>query len=200
MLYNAAINSTEDSGASASAPVCDYSSLCELSADDVDAVLGELDVGDAAATSGSSSFAQADESVLATEALKYIAGYVAFKLRHPEPQLGTISSRVLPDSEPCSSWIQTLTCGGLRQPTHSWFETVQLLESEFRKFHGSGLRKDSGIIRKLTATLSQTISDAPKLAIACFVKTRTFIRLRQINRKSASTKRFVAKKKRKYTK
>ena len=56
VLYKAVVNATDESDASkAPAPADDCSALCELkSADDFDAVLEELDVGEAARTSDGS--------------------------------------------------------------------------------------------------------------------------------------------------
>ena len=148
------------------------------------------------ATSGSmeSTIPSTNDDELTTEALKYVAGYVAFKVRREHPELGTPTGQT--DQEPtvCSRWIQTLSRGGLRQPSLVWFQTVQSLEREFRSYHGTGLRKEPGVIKTLVMTLVNKYSSAPASAVKCFIKTRTFIRMRQLNKKAASTKRFVAKK------
>ena len=134
---------------------------------------------------------------LSSEGLKYVAGYVAAKLNRRFPQLGDITSKVNPGSTIVSPWIQALSRGGLRQPSVDWYQTVQSLETEFQHYHGDGkrIRHDHGVIKRLVYKLSANHPLVPKEAITLFIKARTFIRMRYINRQSdSSKKRFVAKK------
>jgi hypothetical protein len=109
------------------------------------------------------------------EALKYVAGYVAFKLKGQYPDLGVVSSKVINEQTVCSSsWINALSRGGLRQPSAAWFQSIQNLEKEFNRHHGTDLSKESGVIKKLVDKLAVSPS-VPQTAIACFIKTRTFI-------------------------
>ena len=87
--------------------------LTELTADDIDSLLNNYDVTDQA-TSGSteSHIPSTSDDELTTEALKYVAGYVSFKVRRDYPELGTPTGQT--NSEP--NRIQTLSRGGLRQP------------------------------------------------------------------------------------
>ena len=169
--------------------------LKELSADEYDTIFGDLNTVNA--TQAATILPPRASDIMSTEALKYVAGYVAFKFRFKYPELGVVSSQLnLQVDQPltiCSPWIQCLSRGGLRQPSVIWFQTIQELEREFGKRHGLGLDKQPGIIKRLTVDVLNLVS-APEPAVACFIKTRTFIRMRHINRQAISTKKFVAKK------
>jgi hypothetical protein len=82
------------------------------------------------------------------EALKYVAGYVAFKLKGQYPDLGVVSSKVINEQTVCSSsWINALSRGGLRQPSAAWFQSIQNLKKKtFNRHHGTDLSKESGVI------------------------------------------------------
>jgi len=97
-----------------------------------------------------------------------------------------------------SPWIECLSRGGLRQrglrqPSVVWFHAVQELEREFGKRNElDELDKQPVVIKRLTADVLNLVS-APEQAVACFIKTWTFIRMRHINRQANSIRKFVAK-------
>ena len=81
--------------------------LTELSADDVDAVFRYSNAGNT--TQDETSLPPpAASDILSTEALKYVAGYVAFKFQFKYPELGIVSSQLnsqLYQRTVCSPWI-----------------------------------------------------------------------------------------------
>ena len=152
--------------------------LTELTVDDIDSLLNNYEVSDQATfDSTESTIPSTNDDELTTEALKYVAGYVAFKVRRDHPELSTPTGQTNQEPTVCSRWIQTLSRGGLRQPSLVWFQTVQSLEREFRSYHGTGLRKEPGVIKTVVMTLVNKYLSAS--AVKCFIKTRTFIRIQQ---------------------
>ena len=101
------------------------------------------------------------------------------------------------------NWLQTLSYGGLRQPSEYWFNGAQKMENEFRAYHETGLRKHRHVIKSFANRVSKHNKDVPQAAILLFFRTRTFIRLHYLNRQSAAAaankKRFTAKKMKKVT-
>jgi hypothetical protein len=138
----------------------------------------------------------------ASEGLKYIAGYVAFRLRSSQPQLGIklVSSTSYSGVKP--SWIEWLSRGGLMMPTDEWLQQAQQLEAEFQTFHGSSIRKSYGVTRGFSIQLSMKYPSIPLSAIQCFIRTRTFIRIKEQNRslQAAKKQRLLSKKINKFRK
>lgn len=64
-----------------------------------------------------------DGNIVNVEGLKYIAGYVAFKLKNKFPGLGTITSKKDSDIMLCESpWIKHVSKGGLCKPSHQFLD------------------------------------------------------------------------------
>ena len=136
---------------------------------------------------------------LSDDALNYVAGYVAFKLRREHRDLGFVCGSVSMSAGVNNSWLQQLSRGGLRQPSESWLQTARCLERDFRSYHGSSLRNERQVVSRLVTAMAIKHPLTPVAAIRCFVRTRTFIRMRYLNRKTMNTKRFVTKKIKKVT-
>lgn len=76
-----------------------------------------------------------------------------------------------------------LSRGNCIYPSDSFLETATIMEQEFQKFHGNFFNKESKIFDKLTDIVCiKTNNMFPKQVIACLVRTRTYIRLRKINK------------------
>src|SRR6218665_653648 len=131
---------------------------------------------------------------LSADALHYLAGYVAFKLKRQHPDLGQVYSQISSVPVTCRMWLSCLSRGGLRIPSDGWFRAVEQLENDFRAQHGLGLRKEKNVIASLVRTLTTKFPTVPEAAIRCFIRTRTFIRMRYLNRQKLNTKKFVTKK------
>src|SRR6218665_2294888 len=85
---------------------------------------------------------------LSVDALHYLAGYVAFKLKRQHPDLGQVSSQISSVPVTCRMWLPCLSRGGLRIPSDGWFRAVEQLENDFRAHHGSGLRKEKMLLHR----------------------------------------------------
>lgn len=123
----------------------------------------------------------ASENIIEKEALIYIAGYVAHRFRKTHPSLGspTKSLSLIGDS-----WLGCISRGNCIYPADDFLRAAEVMDAEFIKFHGPLLNKESKIFDKLTAIILQKISGAfPQKVIACLVRTRTYIRLRNQNLK-----------------
>lgn len=108
----------------------------------------------------------------------YVAGYVAHRFRKKFPKLG-VPTKLLPSSD---TWLGCISRGNCIHPEESFLTATVLMDAEFEKFHSSGLSKELKIFDKLTEIICNKISgDFSREVIACFVRTRTYIRLRNIN-------------------
>jgi len=120
---------------------------------------------------------------LSVEALRYVAGFVAFKYKKDYPQLGVVTSKasVVPNKD--HDWLRTLSRGGLREPTDDWLKVTQCLESDFKEFHGNGLSQKPNVVKDLAHSLSAKYPSSPAIAIQYFLKliSRTIIIMRQIS-------------------
>ena len=119
-----------------------------------------------------------------SQALHYVAGYVVFKLAGKVSYLGY---NPIHDSG-SSSWISRITFGGLMEPTSSWLEDARKLEAEFLEHHGNGIRRGDNIINALISAL-QKYPQMHSLATRCHIRTRTFLRMRFLNRESSERAR-----------
>src|SRR6218665_1585877 len=191
------------------ADIAQADSLTELSADDIDTFF-EGDVSEEVVMQSSSTSPGVTSGLteqmqvspadhLSADALHYLAGYVAFKLKRQHPDLGQVSSQISSAPVTCRMWLPCLSRGGLRIPSDDWFRAVEQLENDFRAYHGSGLRKEKNVIASLVRELTTKFPTVPEAAMRCFIRTRTFIRMRYLNRQKLNTKKFVTKKMKKVT-
>lgn len=68
-------------------------------------------------------------------------------------------------------------------PSESFLHAAQITDDEFIKFHGDVFSKEDKIFDNLTNIVCQKVNNNfPKEVIACLVRTRTYIRLRKINK------------------
>ena len=119
------------------------------------------------------------------QGLTYIAGFIASKFIAKYPQLGTKTKDILQKSS-INSWIMKISEGGLLAPSEEFLSHVVQFEAEFRAFHNitkwDSINRDPWVIDKFAHHLSKKFGDAydPKI-YALFAKTRTHIRIKQIN-------------------
>ena len=107
----------------------DDDTLAELSADDVMAVLNDIEHPHT--ITGTTADSQVDK--MTVYALRYIAGWVAFKFRKEHRNLGSVvtssSMSATAVAASGSSWLQSVSRGGLREPSAEWFSAVLSMES-----------------------------------------------------------------------
>lgn len=125
-------------------------------------------------------------SIIRMEALKYIAGYVAHKYRVKYPFLGTETRKLKPVDKDLD-WIRFVSDGGLIYPSDEFMQVAIIMEKEFLAFHGEfGLRREKYIFKKLTKLVKSKINstiNVPDVVLTSLIRTRTYIRLRQMNKK-----------------
>ncbi|KYN35754.1 hypothetical protein ALC56_09905, partial [Trachymyrmex septentrionalis] len=82
-----------------------------------------------------------------------------------------------------NDWICTVSKENLVYPSKNFIKAAEIMNEEFLKFHGNFLNKEDNIFDKLTSIIMlKTNHEFPKEVIACLVRTRTYIRLRKINK------------------
>lgn len=122
------------------------------------------------------------------DALKYIAGYVAYRFKNKYPELGSKTSDILsePDHSQPHDWIHFISGGCLLTPSEELMQAAYILDKEFNEMHGpSSLADEKYIFNKLSERTLKKINSAfsiPYEVIHCLSRTRTYIRLRTINR------------------
>ena len=133
----------------------------------------------------------ASETVYATmqevdssaEAQKYLAGFIAHKLKEKHPEL---SAEGTMEEEVDCPWIDVLSRGGLRKPSPSWLEQFLRFEGEFHNVHGMSISRKSQVIKKMESHLHAKFPDVPADIIALYAKTRTHIRIKYMRRQYKS--------------
>ena len=115
------------------------------------------------------------------EALSYVAGNIAYKVRDKDPTLGAYSKNV--PSNNSDKWIEALSHGGLTVPSESWKQTVDDFEIVFESFHGENdfysVRR--GVIEELRRRLTDKFPNVCPQAINAYARLGTFIRIRCFN-------------------
>jgi len=111
-----------------------------------------------------------------TEALIYVAGYVAHRFRHKYPDLG-VPTAILQLRD---DWLSYISKGNCIYPSKELQAAATLMNEEFVKFHDNTFSSEDLILDKLTTIICKKVS-LPETVIASLVRTRTYIRLRHIN-------------------
>lgn len=118
------------------------------------------------------------------EGLRFIAGFVASRLRATHPQLGTSTRLSAPTARTwVTTWIEEVNKGGLTSPSDHFFDLVKQLECCFEKFNGhSKLHTCPGIVKRLTKFMldNANCQETPEVAVRMFARFRIFVRMRNI--------------------
>lgn len=118
------------------------------------------------------------------EGLKYITGYVAHRFRDKYKNLGTLSQELEPIND-APDWLQFTSRGKLLYPSNELMKVATTMDNEFHKFHGNSLSDDRFIFNELTKRTMEKLPhiDIPYEVILRLSRTRTYTRLRDLNRK-----------------
>lgn len=98
---------------------------------------------------------QATAALINFQALGYVTGYTAFKLRIEYPYLGSLTVQQDENSQEDLSWIKTISKGWLRIPSKNWFKAASIIDDVFNNYHGvdekdnKTLQKHPGIFSKV---------------------------------------------------
>ncbi|EFN86250.1 hypothetical protein EAI_07388 [Harpegnathos saltator] len=121
------------------------------------------------------------EDMIERNALLYIAGYVAHRYRNKFTELGC-STKTLPNAQ-SNFWVSFIFRGNCIYPSEDFQEASNIMEREFKLFHSDTFNKEAFIFDRLTDIVcNKTNNNFAREVVACLVRTRTYIRLRKINK------------------
>ncbi|KAJ8938914.1 hypothetical protein NQ314_011290 [Rhamnusium bicolor] len=149
------------------------------------------DVADSSPSSSSTSSGMSSVSRMASEkdGLLYIAGYLAKKHLKDHPYIGqyTYESKEVINLHSYSipSWIESLSFGGLIQPSDKWAQQVEKMEKYFNKFHKENFRQGKHIVKRTINYITKKVSEMQisHELIKSFCRQRVFIRIKFLNMK-----------------
>ncbi|XP_029348427.1 uncharacterized protein LOC115034961 [Acyrthosiphon pisum] len=130
---------------------------------------------------------------------EYVSGYVANRFYNKYPSLTAPHN-----SQPPDNWTNHLSKGNLKIPSENLFKAVLQLERDFNNFHGDTLSKKPQVFKNLYKIVAPKIQllNIPDEVILCLIRTRTYIRLNNLNNEQSSTRHSKKQekiKKRKFT-
>ena len=113
--------------------------------------------------------------------MAYVAGFIARHSGESQP-----SARA--EDEPVEAlWTRLRSVGGLTIPTCAFFKKFLEMNREFYEHHArhaDQLSREPGVIRRLAQALVKKHPRLPIKVVRRFTRTRTFIRMRSLNRKA----------------
>lgn len=116
---------------------------------------------------------------------QYVAGYIANRFASKYPELVHQT-----DENDCEEdcWTNFKSRGSLKLPSKNLMMALKLLEVEFTTLNGANIDKNKGIMKRMIDILSPKIEhlSIPQDVIDCCVRTRTFIRLNNLNKQITS--------------
>ena len=121
--------------------------------------------------------------------MKMLARYIVYRVKKKNPS--TYFKYLKPTKELAiqnKDWLATLSRGLLIEPTTEWLQIVLKMEDEFNKFCGNNITKECGVMNTLINNLKEIFSQIGEFAILCYVPTRTFIRMKSLNKKKSQKK------------
>lgn len=134
------------------------------------------------------------------QGLAYVAGYAAFRFKNKYPKLGTPTEMLV---NPNNDWINYISRGRLLSPNADLLKVAKHMNNVFLKYHPeSSLRKEPWIFKTVANIVEdelKNITQIPREVLSCLVRTRTYIRVRIIN-KQFQMKKQQAKDTKKMTK
>lgn len=116
------------------------------------------------------------------DGLEYVTGYVAKRFLTKYPCLSEESLSV--NNEVNTNWTTFISKGHLIIPSQILMKAAKIMMVEFDKLHGDTLNGGENIMDTLTKTVMAHLEHKlPEEVVSCLVRTRTFIRFNQINKK-----------------
>jgi len=117
-------------------------------------------------------------SEVETESVEYVAGFIANKFCVKYPDLIQEISSIQENFQ----WTQFISKGNLKIPSNNLLQAAKQIEIDFKELHGNFLNNEPNIFKKLTSTVMGKINNIPEEVIQCFVRTRTYIRINNLNK------------------
>jgi len=162
----------------------EFNSEPSVSVDSVDDIIDEV-VKMCSNNFESNEVCQVGCLIIKDEAIKYLAGFLAFKLRKKlkNYELGQPSEQYLklnPEIQTNDSWILTVSRGGLIVPSESILSDVKLLESSFHT-NFEKFKNLESVSYNLIRCLQLCHEGIDEFLVKEFVNLRIKIRLKHIN-------------------
>ncbi|XP_071578674.1 uncharacterized protein [Temnothorax nylanderi] len=116
--------------------------------------------------------------------LQYVAGFVAHNKFHNKYPF------LISTAKDTSDWITEISRGGLTYPSNELLSTCKVIEKYFKHFHGAesnSFSKESKVVTKVIALVNSSTEYVHKLpdeVLKYAVHTRTYIRVREKNRRA----------------
>ncbi|KAF0728774.1 Uncharacterized protein FWK35_00031260, partial [Aphis craccivora] len=115
---------------------------------------------------------------LEEECVEYVGGYIANRFFVKYPYLTNESS----DSKVIDSWTKFISTGNLKIPSDDLLRAMKIVEIDFKELHGNYLNKEPNIIKQLSNNIMRKINNIPEEVIRCIIRTRTYIRINNLNK------------------
>lgn len=112
------------------------------------------------------------------ECVEYVGGYIANRFFVKYPYLTNESS----DSNVIDSWTKFISTGNLKIPSDDLLRAMKIVEIDFKELHGNYLNKEPNIIKQLSNNIMRKINNIPEEVIRCIIRTRTYIRINNLNK------------------
>lgn len=141
-------------------------------------------------SSTSSSMSASLNKICEKDGLVYIAGFLARKHHKEFPELGSYTyenEAKNMHSYAMPSWVQSLSFGGLTEPSLSWKENVEKMDKWFIKLHRNNFKFKTNIVKRTSHFIFRKVSNILYKLVYSFVKQRVFIRIKYINTKKDET-------------
>ncbi|XP_071572048.1 uncharacterized protein [Temnothorax nylanderi] len=116
--------------------------------------------------------------------LEYVAGYVAHCFKNIYSFLGDKTKDIHDNDE--QSWVKTVSKGYLTYPSETLLLASKIVEKCFLDFHGNDFSKEEFVIQKVVKMAKNTKhypSQIPDKVLQCLVRTRTYIRVKEIGKR-----------------
>lgn len=112
------------------------------------------------------------------ECFEYVGGYIANRFFVKYPYLTNESS----DSKVIDSWTKFISRGNLKIPSDDLLRAMKIVEIGFKELHGNYLNKEPNIIEQLCNNIMKTINNIPDEVIRYIIRTKTYIRINNLNK------------------
>lgn len=120
---------------------------------------------------------------LEEECVEYVAGYIANRFFIKYPFLTNLSD----NCEEKNNWTNFISKGNLKMPSDDLLRAMKIIETDFKLLHGRYLNNEPNIIKKLSNIVKHKINNIPDDVIKCIVRTRTYIRINNLNKNILNT-------------
>jgi hypothetical protein len=152
--------------------------------------LGNEEIPDDSSSTSTCTTSAASRSGRASESdeLIYLPGFLAKQNLTKHPYLGTFTHTTKDltfHTYAMPSWLQSLSFGGLIEPSSEWLSRVKIMEKYYQKYHKQQFQEGKNIIKRTTEYTKKM--NKPNIItdelISAFSRQRVFVRIKYLNAK-----------------